>query len=625
MSEKKTHGFQAEVKQLLQLMIHSLYSNKEIFLRELISNASDACDKLRFSAVKDDALYEGDSDLAIEVSFDKDANTVTIKDNGIGMSQDEVVENIGTIAKSGTKAFLGSLTGDDAKDSQLIGQFGVGFYSAFIVADKVTLTTRKAGEKEATQWESDGQGEFTLETVEKTQRGTEIVLHLREDENEFADNWRLRGLINKYSDHIAFPINMFSVPAPAEEGKEQEAAVLEQVNAGSPLWTRSRSDIKDEEYQEFYKSVCHDYTNPLTWMHNRVEGKTEYTSLLYIPSVAPYDLWDRENFKGLKLYVQRVFIMDEAEQLLPRYLRFVRGIIDSSDLPLNVSRELLQGSKVIDTIRSGTVKKVLSTLEKMAKNDAENYQKFWDVFGAVLKEGVGEDFANKDAIAGLMRFSSTLDDAQTTSLAGYIERMKDGQDTIYYITAENLEAAKNSPHLEVFKKKGVEVLLLTDRVDEWLTAHLTEFDGKQMQSVAKGELNLGDIDSEEEKAKQKDTEEQAKGLIERLQKALESRIKEVVVTHRLTDSPACVVADSMGMSSHLEQMLRDAGQEVPDSKPTLEINVEHALVKKIDSTDDETAFNNWAEVLLDQAILAEGGKLTNPAGYVQKLNQLLVA
>lgn len=627
MSDKQTHGFQAEVKQLLQLMIHSLYSNKEIFLRELISNSSDACDKLRFMAVKDDALYEGDSDLAIEIGFDAESGTVTITDNGIGMSEQEVIDNIGTIAKSGTKAFLGSLTGDDAKDSQLIGQFGVGFYSAFIVADRVTLTTRKAGEATATRWESSGEGEFTLEQVEKTGRGTEIVLHLREEEKEFAENWRLRGLISKYSDHVAFPIKMLEYLPEPEEGEEKKTPELEQVNAGSPLWTRSRSEVSDDEYKEFYKSVCHDYSDPLTWVHNKVEGKLEYTSLLYIPSVAPFDLWDRERFKGLKLYVQRVFIMDEAEQLLPRYLRFIRGVIDSSDLPLNVSRELLQGSKVIDSIKSGTVKKILSTLEKMAKNDAENFKKFWAVFGAVLKEGIAEDFANRERIAGICRFTTTKDaDAgDVVSLAEYIERMPEGQEKIYYVTAETLESAKSSPHLEVFKKKGIEVLLLSDRVDEWVAAELREFDSKTLQSVAKGELDLGDIDSEEEKAKQKDVEEGAQSLIERLKAALEGRVKAVAVTHRLTDSPACVVTDENGMSAHLEQMLRDAGQEVPDNKPTLEVNVEHALVQKIDKQSDDATFADWAEVLLDQALLSERGRLENPAAFVKKLNALLLA
>lgn len=626
MSEKQTHGFQAEVNQLLKLMIHSLYSNKEIFLRELVSNASDACDKLRFLATSDDSLYEGDGELEIKIDFDPEAKTITLADNGIGMTSDEVVEHIGTIAKSGTKSFFESLTGDQAKDSALIGQFGVGFYSSFIVAEKVTLTTRKAGESQAVQWESTGEGDYTLENVDKAGRGTEIVLHLRDDEEEFLDRWRLRSLITKYSDHVAFPVKMLEYVS-EEDAKEGKVAEYEQINKGQPLWTRAKADVSDEEYKEFYKSSSHDFEDPLLWSHNRVEGTQEYTSLLYIPSKAPFDMWERDNTHGVKLYVQRVFIMDDAEKLMPRYMRFVRGVIDSADLPLNVSREILQGSKVIDNIRTGSVKKVLSTLEKMAKNEPEQYAGFWKEFGAALKEGPGEDAGNKDKIAKLLRFASTESNTadETVSFEDYIGRMKEGQTKIYFITADSFAAAKNSPHLEVFRKKGIEVLLLSDRVDEWLVSHLTEFDGKQMQSVAKGDLDLGETETDEEKAEKEKVEEGAKGIIERIQKALDGRVQEVKVTHRLTDSPACIIADQYGMSANLERMLKSAGQAVPESKPILEINPSHPVVTRLEAEKDEQRFNDWSEILLDQAILSEGGKLDDPASFVRKLNQMLLA
>jgi len=629
--KKETLGFQTEVKQLLHLMIHSLYSNKEIFLRELISNASDACDKLRFEAVQNDALYEGDSDLKIYIDFDKEAGTVTITDNGIGMTRDEVINNIGTIARSGTKAFMQNMTGDQQKDSALIGQFGVGFYSSFIIADNVTLTTRKAGEKTGVRWESAGEGEFTLEDVEKPQRGTEIVLHLREGEEEFLDRWRLNGLINKYSDHIAFPIYMLEfVPEPEadEDGNvpEKKTPEWKKVNKGAPLWTRAKNDIKEDEYKEFYKHVSHDYGEPMTWLHNRVEGTLEYTTLFYIPEKAPYDLYERDTTSGIKLFVQRVFIMEDSEKLMPKYLRFIRGVVDSADLPLNVSREILQGNKVIDTIKSGSTKKILSTLQKMADNEPEKYQQFWDQFGAVLKEGPGEDFSNKEAIAKLLRFATTKGDgdAQTVSFAQYIERMQAGQDKIYYITADSYAAAKNSPHLELLKKKDIEVLLLSDRVDEWLVSHLHEFDGKPLTSVAKGDLDLGDTETEEEKKAKEETEKGAKDLVERIQKSLDGRVKAVKVTHRLTDSPACIVADQFGMSAHLARMLKEAGQVAPDDKPTLEINPNHPLVKKLDSEKDGDRFDDWASIVLDQAILAEGGKLDDPGSFVQKLNKMVL-
>ncbi|MDH5591373.1 MAG: molecular chaperone HtpG [Gammaproteobacteria bacterium] len=629
-AHKETLGFQTEVSQLLDLMIHSLYSNKEIFMRELISNASDASDKLRFEALSDDALYEDDAELKIRVAFDKDAKTITITDNGIGMNRQEVIENIGTIARSGTKKFFDSLTGDQTKDSQLIGQFGVGFYSAFIVADKVTLKTRRAGlgAEHGVQWESTGKGEFTIETIDKPERGTEITLHLRDDQDEFLNSWRLRNVITKYSDHINLPIVMAKDPVPNEEGEIDESVVLEDetVNKATALWTLSKNEISDEDYKEFYKQVAHDFQDPLTWSHNKVEGKTEYTSLLYIPSKAPFDLWDRDRMHGLKLYVKRVFIMEDAEQLMPRYLRFIRGVIDTNDLPLNVSREILQGSKTIDSIRTASVKKVLSELAKMAKNEPEQYATFWKEFGQVIKEGPGEDFANKETLAKLLRFSTTESgsEEQTVSLEEYVGRMKDKQDKIYYITAETFAAAKNSPHLEVFRKKGIEVLLLADRVDEWLTNSLTEFDGKQLQSVAKGDLDLGELEDEAEKKAHEEVDKNFEDLVERVKTTLGDKVKDVRITHRLTDSPACLVADANDMSANLERMLKAAGQQVGGSKPIFELNPEHPMVARLKDESDDTRFEDWSSILFDQALLAEGGQLEDPASYVKRLNELLL-
>ena len=622
----ETRGFETEVNQLLDLMIHSLYSNKDIFLRELISNASDACDKLRFTAVSDASLYEDDIELKIKLSYDKENRTVTITDNGVGMSRDEVVDNIGTIAKSGTKSFLESITGDQKNDANLIGQFGVGFYSSFIVAEEVTLRTRKAGEShdQGVEWVSAGKGEYSISSIEKPKRGTEITLKLREGEDDFLNDWKLRSIITSYSDHIDFPVVMDKTIEPAEEGGE---TVIEEetVNQASALWTRARGDIKDDEYREFYKHVAHDYEDPIDWSHNRVEGTTEYTSLLYIPARAPFDLYDRESKHGVKLYVQRVFIMEDAEKLMPRYLRFVRGLIDSNDLPLNVSREILQGSKVIDNIRSGSVKKVLGMLEKIAKNDPEKYQKFWTEFGKVLKEGPAEDFGNKEKIAKLLRFATTNsgEEEQTVSLDDYIGRMQEGQDKIYYIAADSHSAAKNSPHLEIFKKKGIEVLLLSDRVDEWLTSHLNEYDGKKIQSVAKGELDLGkDEESEkelEEKAKS------SKKLIDRMKKALDEKVEDVRVTNRLTDSPACIVLNEHDMAMHMQRILKEAGHAMPSSKPILEINPDHPIVKKLDAEKSKKKFADWSDILFDQALLAEGGQLEDPASFVAKLNEMLVS
>ncbi len=627
-AHKETLGFQTEVKQLLQLMIHSLYSNKEIFLRELISNASDAADKLRFEALSDDALFEGDTDLKIRVSYDKDARTITVRDNGIGMTRQEVIDHIGTIAKSGTAQFFESLTGDQAKDAHLIGQFGVGFYSAFIVADKVTLSTRRAGlgAEHGVRWESAGEGEYSLETIERAERGTEIVLHLREGEDEFLDGFRLRNIIRKYSDHITLPILM-----PKESvGKEEKSGEIEweTVNRASALWARPKSEIGDEEYKEFYKHVAHDFEDPLAWTHNRVEGKYEYTSLLYIPARAPFDLWDRERRHGIKLYVRRVFIMDDAEQLMPNYLRFVRGVIDSNDLPLNVSREILQRNKAIDSIRAGSVKKVLGLLEDMAKNEPEKYATFWQEFGRVMKEGPGEDFANREQLARLLRFSSTHTDSETqdVSLADYVARMKDGQQAIYYITADSFAAARNSPHLEIFRKKGIEVLLLADRVDEWLVSSLTEFDGKPLKSVAQGELDLGELEDEEEKKAHEKTNEQFKDLVAKVKEALgDDKVAEVRLTHRLTSSPACLVTGEHDMSANLERILRSAGQHVPTTKPTLELNPEHPLVARLKAEEDETLFRELAEILFNQALLAEGGQLDDPATFVRRLNELLLS
>jgi molecular chaperone HtpG len=624
-SKKETLGFQAEVKQLLQLMIHSLYSNKEIVLRELISNASDASDKLRFSALSDNTLYGGDSDLKIRIAFDKAPRTLTITDNGIGMSRAEVIENIGTIAKSGTKEFFNSLTGDQAKDANLIGQFGVGFYSAFIIADKVTLTTLRAGETEAVKWESAGEGDFTLEPAEKKTRGTEIVLHLREGEDEFLNDWKLKSIIRKYSDHITLPIVMKA--SEWKDGEQVPTDEDETVNKASALWARSKSDITEEEYQEFYKHFSHDFENPLAWSHNRVEGNQEYISLLYVPSKAPFDLYDRERSQGIKLYVKRVFILEDAEKLMPQYLRFVRGVIDSADLPLNVSREILQHSKDIDAIKSASVKKVLGLLEDLAENKPEQYQAFWGEFGRVLKEGPGEDFANKEKIAGLLRFASTnLDtEAQVVGFKDYIARMKEGQEAIYYITADSFAAAQHSPHLEIFRKKGIEVLLLSDRVDEWMLGGLTEFDGKKLQSIAKGDLDLGKLEDEAEKEAKKQVEDAAKDLIDKVKATLGEQVKEVRVTHRLTDSPACLVAGENDLSGNLERMLKAAGQKTPESKPTLEINPMHGLVERLKVEKDDAKFNDLAHLLFDQALLAEGGQLNDPASFVKRMNSLLIS
>ncbi len=621
-NKKETLQFETEVSQLLHLMIHSLYSNKEIFLRELISNASDACDKLRFEAISDDSLLSEDSELKIQVEYDKESRTVTIRDNGIGMSRDEVVSNVGTIAKSGTKEFLDKLTGDQSKDSHLIGQFGVGFYSAFIVADKVTLITRRAGleKNQSVQWESEGTGSYTLEEVEKEQRGTEVILHLKKDEDEFLSGWRLKSIISTYSDHVPLPIEMLE-----EDDKGEITENWETVNKASALWVRPKSEITEEEYKEFYKHVGHDFADPLLWTHNRVEGKTEYTSLLYVPSQAPFDLFEPNTKHGVKLYVQRVFIMDDADKLLPRYMRFVRGVIDSNDLPLNISREILQSNKVIDNIRSGSVKKVLGLLEKLAKNESDKYQEFWNVFGKVLKEGPGEDFANKEKIAKLLRFASTHQDsdAQTVSLDDYIARMKPEQEKVYFITADTYAAAKNSPHLEIFKEKGIEVLLLSDRVDEWLMSHLNEYQDKSFSSVAKGELDLDKLGSEEDKKEREKAEKDAEGLIERIKKVLDEKVEDVRVSHRLTSSPACIVLSEHDMALYMQNLMKQAGHDMPTSKPVLEINPTHALVQRMENEQAEDRFEDWARILFDQAILAEGGQLEDPATFVNRLNQMI--
>lgn len=619
----ETMAFQAEVKQLLQLMIHSLYSNKEIVLRELISNASDAADKLRFEAVTNNALYEGDSELNIRFGFDKAARTLTISDNGIGMSRDEVVANIGTIAKSGTKEFFSALSGDQAKDANLIGQFGVGFYSAFIIADQVTLTTRRAGSNEAVKWTSAGEGDFTLETFEKAGRGTDVVLHLRADEDEFLNDWKLKTIIRKYSDHITLPILMQK--SDFQDGETVLLDEVETVNTASALWARAKNDITEEEYFAFYKHVSHDFEAPLSYTHSRVEGKQEYISLLYIPAKAPFDLYDRERRHGIKLYVKRVFIMDDAEKLMPQYLRFVRGVIDSSDLPLNVSREILQSSRDVDAIKAGSTKKVLSLLEDMANNKPEDYAQFYKEFGRVLKEGPGEDFANKDKIASLLRFASTKadNDVQEVSFADYIARMQPEQDVIYYITADSFAAAQHSPHLEIFRKKGIEVLLLSDRVDEWLLGSLTEFDGKKLQSIAKGDLDLGKLESDTEKEIQKKIEEEAKTLIEKIKKTLGDQVKDVRVTHRLTDSPACLVSDTHDLSGNLARILKAAGQNAPESKPILEVNPSHKLIKRLETETTEAIFDDLTHVLFDQALLAEGGTLEDPASFVKRVNSLI--
>ncbi len=623
-ASRETLGFQTEVKQLLQLMIHSLYSNREIFLRELISNASDACDKLRFEALHNDALYENQSDLDIRVSFDKAARTLTIRDSGIGMSRDEVIANLGTIAKSGTRDFFSKLSGDQQKDAHLIGQFGVGFYSAFIVAEKVSVLTRRAGEKsdQGVRWESDGGGEFSIEMVEKATRGTEITLHLRADQDDLLAGYKLREIIRKYSNHIVQPILMNKEEW--KDGKYETLAEDETVNQASALWARSKNDITEEEYKEFYKHVGHDYGDPLAWSHARVEGRQEYTQLLYIPARAPFDLYDRQARHGIKLYVRRVFIMDDAEQLMPSYLRFVRGIVDSADLPLNVSREILQESKDIETIRKGCTGKVLGMLSDMADNDKEKYATFWGQFGQVLKEGIGEDAANKDKIAALARFASTHADnaEETVSLRDYIARMKDGQEKIYYVTADSFNAAKNSPHLEVFRKKGIEVLLLSNRVDEWMVNNLFEFEGKSLSSVAKGGLDLGALEDAAEKQAQEKQADEFKPLTERIKASLGDKVKEVRITHRLTDSPACLVADEHDMSGNLARLLKAAGQKAPNSQPILEINPTHPVVTRLQA--ESAHFDDWTAVLFDQAMLAEGGQLDDPAGFVKRINQLML-
>ncbi len=634
-ANKETLGFQAEVKQLLNLMIHSLYSNKEIFLRELISNASDACDKLRFEALNNSTLYGDDSELKIRLSFDKEARTITISDNGIGLTRDEAVEHLGTIAKSGTREFFSALTGDQAKDAHLIGQFGVGFYSSYIVADKVTVLSRRAGVEagQAVRWESAGEGEFTVEMVEKAGRGTDVILHLREGEDEFLSSWKLRQVVRKYSDHITLPILMNKEKWDEEKKEQVVTDEDETINQASALWARPKSEITDEQYKEFYKHVAHDFEDPLAYVHAKVEGKQEYTQLLYIPQKAPFDLWDRNARHGIKLYVRRVFIMDDAEQLMPLYMRFVRGVVDSNDLPLNVSREILQESKDIETIRGGCVKKVLSMLEGLADSEdaaeKEKYAKFWTEFGRVLKEGVGEDFANKDRIAKLLRFASTRTDTpdETVSLADYVSRMKEGQEKIYYVTAETFTAAKNSPHLEIFRKKGLEVLLLSDRVDEWVTGYLTEFDGKQLQSVAKGGLDLGKLEDEAEKKEAEQAADEYKELLEKIKASLGEKVKDVRVTHRLTDSPSCIVADEHDMGGNLARILKAAGQKAPEMKPILEINPKHPAVQRLkyEGSDANSRFDDWANLLLEQATLAEGGTLEDPAGFVKRINELMMA
>ena len=626
--QTETLGFQTEVKQLLQLMIHSLYSNKEIFLRELVSNAADAADKLRFEALTQPALLEGDNELRVRVSFDADAHTVTIEDNGIGMSREEAIAHLGTIAKSGTGDFLRQLSGDQKKDSQLIGQFGVGFYSAFIVADQVDVYTRRAGASasEGVRWSSRGEGEFGIAQIEKAERGTRIVLHLKDGEHDFADGWRLRGILKKYSDHIGLPIQM-PKEAPAAEGEDAAPALeWETVNRASALWTRPRTEITDAEYTEFYKHVAHDHSDPLTWSHNKVEGKLEYTSLLYVPGRAPFDLYHREAPKGLKLYVQRVFVMDQAEQFLPLYLRFIKGVVDSNDLSLNVSREILQSGPVIDSMKSALTKRSLDMLEKLAKDKPEQYATFWKEFGQVLKEGPAEDYGNREKVAGLLRFASTKGDgeAQTVSLADYLGRLAEGQETIYYLTGESYTQVRNSPHLEVFRKKGVEVLLLTDRIDEWLMGYLTEFDGKRFVDIARGDLDLGALESEEDKQAQESAAKERQALVERLKTALGEDVAEVRVSHRLTDSPAVLAIGEQDLGLQMRQILEASGQKVPDSKPVLEINPGHPLIAKLDAEADGERFNDLGRVLFDQAALAAGDSLKDPGAYVARLNKLLL-
>ncbi|WP_293267379.1 molecular chaperone HtpG [Neptunomonas sp.] len=637
-TQKETLGFQTEVKQLLNLMIHSLYSNKEIFLRELISNASDAAEKLRFKALSNGALYENDGDLKVTVSFDPEAKTVTIEDNGVGMSRDDVIEHLGTIAKSGTASFLGQLTGDQAQDSQLIGQFGVGFYSAFIVAEQVDVYTRAAGTPaaEGVHWNSAGEGEFSIATIDKATRGTQIVLHLKEGEEEFADGSRLRNLVRKYSDHIAMPVMMMQEAPLGEEGTSDEAAEgeeqevapleLETVNSATALWTLNKGDIAEEEYNEFYKHISHDFGNPLTVGHNRVEGNLEYTSLLYVPETAPYDLWNRDAPRGLKLYIQRVFVMDQADSFLPLYLRFIKGVVDSNNLSLNVSREILQKDPNVDKLRSALTKRVLDMLTKLAKNEPEKYATFWKAFGSVMKEGPAEDYTNREKIMKLLRFASTNTDSDepTTSLDEYISRMQEGQTKIYYVVAENYNTAKNSPHLEIFRKKGIEVLLMTERVDEWMMSHLFDFDGKSLQDVTKGELELGETETEEDKKAQEDAAKEAEGLVERLKTRLSDKVSDVRVTHRLTESPACLVLNAYDMGAQMRQIMEAAGQAVPDSKPVFEVNSEHPLIQKLDQEPDEDRFGELALIIFDQADLAAGGHLSDPAAYVARLNKLLL-
>ncbi|MEL4428842.1 molecular chaperone HtpG [Shewanella mangrovisoli] len=634
MSQQETHGFQTEVKQLLHLMIHSLYSNKEIFLRELVSNAADAADKLRYLALTNDALYEGDGELRVRISADKEKGTVTIEDNGVGMTRDGVIEHLGTIAKSGTAEFFKNLSGEASKDSQLIGQFGVGFYSAFIVAKKVTVRTRAAGHKanEAVLWESEGEGSFTVDTITKASRGTEITLHLRDEEKEFADEWRLRSIITKYSDHISVPVEMWQEGTPERDGPDGEKIPATEgywkvMNKATALWMRNKSEISDEEYQEFYKHISHDYTDALLWSHNRVEGKQEYTNLLYIPSKAPWDLWNRDRKHGLKLFVQRVFIMDDAEQFMPSYLRFVQGLIDSNDLPLNVSREILQDNHITKAMRTGITKRVLGMLEKLAKDDAEKYQQFWAEFGQVLKEGPAEDFANRERIAGLLRFASTHTGsaAPTVSLDDYISRMKEGQTKIYYIVADSHEAAANSPHLELLRKKGIEVLLMSERIDEWLINHLTEYKEKQLHSVTRGELELGELEDAAEKEAQEKLAEESAPLIERIKAALGASVADVKVTSRLTDTPACVVTGEGEMSSQMIKLMQAAGQPVPEVKPTFEVNPAHPLVSRLNDLQDEAAFADWSNLLLQQAQLSEKGSLADPSAFIKLMNQMLLA
>jgi len=623
--------FQAEVNQLMKLMIHSLYSNQEIFLRELISNGSDACDKLRFEAIADASLFAEGSDLQLMVSSDEEAGTITVSDNGIGMNRDEVINNIGTIAKSGTRQFLDSLTGDQQADAKLIGQFGVGFYSSFVVSDKVVLTTRRAGDpaESGTRWESDGVSGYSLTTVEKAGRGTEITLHVKDDCKEFLSAWRLRGILKKYSDHITFPIMMWKEQPPAtEEGEAPPEPELEKVNAASALWTRAKKDITDDEYNAFYKQICHDFSDPLTWTHNRVEGTQEYISLLYIPKTAPFDLYESMDQRGgIKLFVQRVFIMDEAEKLMPRYLRFVKGLVDSSDLPLNVSREILQNNKTIDSIRSGSVKKVLSLLEKIATDQPEDYANFWNEFGRCLKEGAGEDFNNREQVAKLYRFDSTQSEKQgeLVSLDDYIARMQPGQEKIYYITADSYTAAKNSPHLEIFADKGIEVLLMHDRVDEWMMSYMNEFGGKTFASVAKGEIDLEGVGSNKEDSEKEENAEESESLVKRIKEALTERTSDVRVSRRLTTSPACVVLGDQEMALHMQQLMKQAGHEVPETKPTLEINPQHPILQLLDREVDDDQFNNWSKLLLDQALLADGGQLEDGAGFVKRMNEMFLA